>query len=176
MWSSIYREKFCPFSVRRDTYFKENLKLFPPLDFIAERTQHIPPLGMQYIRRYGIYSSRGRGPWNQKPYILALAPEGGTQGNGDPSASQKPPQTDLGSAESRSAWARLIAKVYETDPCRRLRLLSRQRSPGSRSPWEAELLRLDAPGFRVIRRRDSSGERRKPSAYSEPSFPSFPGL
>jgi hypothetical protein len=47
-------------------YFKENLKLFPPLDFIAERTQHIPPLGMQYIRRYGIYSSRGRGLLNQR--------------------------------------------------------------------------------------------------------------
>jgi hypothetical protein len=71
---------------------------------------------MQAIRRYGIYSSRGRGLWCQKPYLLALAPEGRSQGNGDPSASQKPPQTDLGSAESRSAWARLIAKVYETDP------------------------------------------------------------
>lgn len=35
-------------------YFKENLKLFDASDFIALPTQHLPPKGVQYIRRYGL--------------------------------------------------------------------------------------------------------------------------
>ena len=35
-------------------YFKENLHMFDALDFIAELTQHIPPKGLQLIRRYGL--------------------------------------------------------------------------------------------------------------------------
>jgi hypothetical protein len=57
-------------------YFKENLKLFSAGDFIALLTQHIPPKGVQYLRRYGLYSSRGRGTCNRKPYVIVHAPEG----------------------------------------------------------------------------------------------------
>jgi hypothetical protein len=32
-------------------YFRENLHMFDALDFIAELTQHIPPKGLQLIRR-----------------------------------------------------------------------------------------------------------------------------
>jgi len=57
-------------------YFKENLKLFDAADFIALLTQHLPPKGAQYLRRYGLYSSRSRGKWADKPHVAALAPEG----------------------------------------------------------------------------------------------------
>jgi hypothetical protein len=96
-------------------YFKENFKLFSPTDFIAELTQHVPPRGVQYIRRYGLYSSRGRGVWKTKPYLVPLAPEGGSQiDTGLPASPQ--PQPSIPTADSKSAWARLIAKIYEVDP------------------------------------------------------------
>jgi hypothetical protein len=75
---------------------------------------------VQYIRRYGIYSSRGRGLWSRKPYLITLAAEGQSQMHCDaPPAAH--PQTELSSADSISAWVRLIAKVYEVDAlsCRR---------------------------------------------------------
>ena len=39
-------------------YFKQNVHLFAALDFLAELTQHVPPKGLQLIRRYGLYASR----------------------------------------------------------------------------------------------------------------------
>lgn len=57
-------------------YFKENFKTFDALDFIALVTAHIPPKHKQYIRRYGLYSSRSRGKWEEQEYIVLLAPEG----------------------------------------------------------------------------------------------------
>ena len=49
-------------------YFKENLHMFDALDFIAELTQHIPPKGLQLIRRYGLYASRTKGRWEEMPW------------------------------------------------------------------------------------------------------------
>ncbi len=40
-----------------------NKKLFDAEDFIAELTQHIPPLRMRLVRYYGLYSSRSRWKW-----------------------------------------------------------------------------------------------------------------
>lgn len=57
-------------------YFKENFKLFDAVDFIAELTAHIPPKVKQYIRRYGLYSSRTRGVWQRMEYCTRLAPQG----------------------------------------------------------------------------------------------------
>ena len=45
------------------------------MDFIALITQHIPPKGKQYIRRYGLYSSRTRGVWERSPFVVKLAPK-----------------------------------------------------------------------------------------------------
>lgn len=45
------------FHTSYNDYFKENLKLFDASDFIALLTQHLPPKGVQYLRRYGLYSS-----------------------------------------------------------------------------------------------------------------------
>ena len=42
-------------------YFKRNTQVFTVQDFIASVTQHLPRKGLQYIRRYGLYSSRSRG-------------------------------------------------------------------------------------------------------------------
>jgi len=55
-------------------YFKENFKSFDALDFIAEVTAHIPPKNKQYIRRYGLYSSRTRGIWGRFDHIMLLTP------------------------------------------------------------------------------------------------------
>ncbi len=40
---------------------KRNFQVLPPLDFIAEFTQHIPPKGSHLIRYYGFYSNKARG-------------------------------------------------------------------------------------------------------------------
>ena len=64
-------------------YFKENLKPYDTSDFIALLTQHLPPKGAQYLRRYGLYSSRSRGKWTDKPYVAALAPDGWKQKHPD---------------------------------------------------------------------------------------------
>ena len=69
------------FHTSYNEYFRENLKLFDAVDFIALLTQHIAPKGAQYLRRYGLYSSRSRGKpqpatRTDKQYVAALAPEG----------------------------------------------------------------------------------------------------
>src|SRR5438309_856410 len=40
---------------------KRNFQVLPPLDFIAEFTQHIPPKGAHLVRYYGWYSNKSRG-------------------------------------------------------------------------------------------------------------------
>jgi len=99
-------------------YFKENLKLFDASDFIALLTQHLPPKGAQYLRRYGPYSSRSRGKWADKPHVAALAPDGWKQKRPDSQDSHESQNiydadAPVCPAERRAAWARLIAKVYE---------------------------------------------------------------
>jgi len=56
-------------------YFKENFKSLDVLDFIALVTAHIPPKHKQYIRRYGLYSSRSRGKWREHEHLCRLAPD-----------------------------------------------------------------------------------------------------
>ena len=109
------------FHTSYNEYFRENLKLFDAVDFIALLTQHIAPKGAQYLRRYRLYSSRSRGKWTDKQYVAALAPEGWKQKHIDSQDSyaakeNNDPDPSVCSAERRAAWARLIAKVYEVDP------------------------------------------------------------
>ena len=62
---------------------------FDGCDFLAELTQvawpsnnpkdcdqgqHIPPKGVQYLRRYGLYASRTRGKGAEQPEIVKYAP------------------------------------------------------------------------------------------------------
>lgn len=109
-----------------NNYFKRNMQVFTVHDFIASVTQHIPARGLQYIRRYGLYSSRGRGKWVDKPYVVRLAPAGWKDKHSVSDQTENLPgeqeaDIDVASAESRASWARLIRKIYEVDPlvCKR---------------------------------------------------------
>ena len=89
-------------------------------DFIALVTSHIPPKHKQLIRRYGLYSSRSRGKWEEQEHIVRLAPVGWKEKKELEAVSE---EVSLENTESsaitkkqRSTWARLIKKVYGTDP------------------------------------------------------------
>lgn len=101
-------------------YFKENFKSFDALDFIAEVTAHIPPKSKQYIRRYGLYSSRTRGIWERFDYIMKLAPSGWKEKHSQDNNPDTPlPDLNDSSPDDKkrkSAWARLVQKVYSADP------------------------------------------------------------
>ena len=124
---SLEKIKYEPFSgkvlfktPKYNDYFKENFRIFKALDFIAEVTAHIPPKNKQYIRRYGLYSSRTRGIWERSSFIVKLAPvlwkdkhAKTTQADGPvPETCENP----VSNKEQNSTWARLIKKVYGTDP------------------------------------------------------------
>lgn len=105
----------------KDDYFKENFRIFKALDFIAEVTAHIPPKNKQYIRRYGLYSSRTRGIWERSSFIVKLAPSVWKERHGKTTheAKETVPETHespVNNKEQNSTWVRLIKKVYGTDP------------------------------------------------------------
>jgi len=103
-------------------YFRTNAKLFSASDFLAELLQHLPEPRTRLIRAYGLYSSRARGTWLRMPYLVRLAPEGWKQDHSPPPSAcvgapgEPQPDCSVSAMECRSAWARLIAKVYEVDP------------------------------------------------------------
>ena len=72
-----------------------------PLEWIHRITSHIPDSGRHCQRFYGAYSNRGR---------IRLHPADGE-------SAALPAQDDSDcSREARSTWARLIKKIFETDP------------------------------------------------------------
>jgi hypothetical protein len=78
---------------------KRNFQILPPLDFLAEFTQHIPPKGSHLIRYYGWYSNKSRGMRKKA--------------EAEASAASSSEETALtGSSQS---WAMLIKRVYEVD-------------------------------------------------------------
>jgi hypothetical protein len=98
-------------------HFQGENRYFSGLDFIARLTLHIPPKGKHLVRRYGIYSSRGRGTWKRRPSLASSAAEGWygrdtvtgiTQGKAGE-------EVTVPERDRRKAWARLLAKVYEID-------------------------------------------------------------
>jgi transposase len=104
-------------------YFKENLHMFDALDFIAELTQHIPPKGLQLIRRYGLYASRTKGRWENMPWVSERAPEGwknshpnAVTSEGQKCTSFSEDEVEVDILAYKRAWARLLSKVYEIDP------------------------------------------------------------
>jgi len=115
--SVLYRSEYNP-------YFKTNARLFPALEFLVQLLQHLPDPRTHLVRRYGLYSSRSRGTWSRKPWLVRLAPEGWLEQH-----PQQPPlsvqaalrdnvEPSASTRASRSAWARLLAKVYEVDALR----------------------------------------------------------
>jgi hypothetical protein len=67
--SVLYRSEYNP-------YFKTNARLFPALEFLVQLLQHLPEPRSHLVRRYGLYSSRSRGTWIEKPWLVRLAPGG----------------------------------------------------------------------------------------------------
>ena len=63
--------------------------MFDGPDFLAELTQHIPPRSVQYIRRYGLYTSRTRGKWTEHPEIIKHAPSGWKAAQQESSGNEK---------------------------------------------------------------------------------------
>ena len=122
---SLKKLRYEPFKARvlfhtqYNQYFGENVHMFEGCDFLAELTQHIPPKGIQYIRRYGLYASRTRGKWPEHPEVVRYAPEGWkTAQQTLPFEDELPEEAecDISEKASRKTWARLLAKVYEIDP------------------------------------------------------------
>ena len=115
--SVLYRSEYNP-------YFKTNVKLFPSVVFLVQVLQHLPEARARLVRRYGLYSSRSRGTWSRKTYLVRLAPEGWIrQHEQQPPlcldrAPEGSPEQSVSAAESRSAWARLLARVYEVEALR----------------------------------------------------------
>jgi hypothetical protein len=99
-------------------YFKQNTSLWSAPDFIAHLTQFIPPWGVRYIHYYGLYSSRCKAQWQRWPHVARVAPNGWRLSHAEPMSPQAEATepTTVSHAACRSAWARLIAKVYEIDP------------------------------------------------------------
>jgi hypothetical protein len=115
------------FHTHYNEYFKENVHMFNACDFLAELTQHIPPKGLQLIRRYGLYSSRIKGAWEFMPHVAERAPAGwrsrheSQTGTSNPEDFETFENTDFSDDSPdtqayRKAWARLLSKVYEIDP------------------------------------------------------------
>ena len=101
---------------------KRNFQVLPPLDFLAEFTQHIPPKGAHLIRYYGWYSNKARG-LRRKVTEAAEPPTGnlpspvvgrGARGAGIGGAGIN----DRSAVPNRASrtWAMLIKRVYEVDP------------------------------------------------------------
>ena len=114
--SVLYRSEYNP-------YFKTNQKLVPAIEFVVDLLQHLPDSGDHLIpwaaagrspagaRRYGLYSSRSRGTWSRKPYLVRLAPEGWKEQQAlqsEPHLGQsheQQPHLSVSEKETRSAWA-----------------------------------------------------------------------
>jgi hypothetical protein len=111
--SVLYRSEYNPF-------FRTNQRLFPAVEFLVQLLQHLPDSRLKLIRRYGLYSSRSRGTWARKPYLVRLAPQGWRRDHEQASSVRLgdhvgQPEDSTSARESRAAWARLLAKVYEVD-------------------------------------------------------------
>ena len=65
-----------PFHTTYSDYFRENLHMFDALDFIAGLTQHIPPKGLQLIRRYDLVRFPYKGAVGGYAMVSERAPEG----------------------------------------------------------------------------------------------------
>jgi Putative transposase len=99
-------------------YLKQNTTLWDATDFIAALTQLVPPWGVRSIHYYGLYSSRCKAGWQLLPHVAHLAPEAWKDSHTREVPSEPTPKQSLTVRQRacRSAWARLIAKVYELDP------------------------------------------------------------
>ena len=116
---------------------KRNFQILPPLDFLAEFTQHIPPKGSHLIRYYGWYSNKSRG----------------VRKKAQAAVSDEPSSEEPTTSRSRQAWAMLIKRVYEVDPLCCVRV---------RRPDEGGVVHRTSPGGRDRRDPQRAPERSRP--------------
>jgi hypothetical protein len=98
-------------------FFKGRIRRYSSLDFIAQVTLHVPPRGKHLVRRYGLYSSRGRGTWQEHPALRARAPASwyGRTASAEPALPGAANDHEVDALSRRRAWARLLAKVHAID-------------------------------------------------------------
>jgi ribosomal protein S27E len=87
---------------------KRNFQVLPPLEFLAEFTQHIPAKGAHLIRYYGWYSNKARGMRRKAAEAAAAARPAGPSSR---AAAAVPAP-----GRCSQTWAMLIKRVYEIDP------------------------------------------------------------
>ncbi len=84
---------------------------------MAALEQHIPQARVHLVRYYGLYSSCTKGVWKTASYIVRLAPKGWIRKQEEQDTVKKDVDIEVESQDvkgsaKRSAWARLINKVY----------------------------------------------------------------
>jgi hypothetical protein len=104
----IYRTKY-------NQCFGENIKLLTAVEFIALLKAHIPDKHKHLIRYYGIYSSRSKGKARADGSLDTFGFGMGKKDEPAPGSPDSPAET-ITRRQARSAWARMIQKVYEVDP------------------------------------------------------------
>jgi hypothetical protein len=108
------------------------------------RIQCSNPQGVRLIRYFGLYYSRCRRcscppkgwRWPDWEHILRHAPRGYKEAHGvmDSESSPQPSSPSVPESSCRSAWTRLISKVYEIDPLGGSSARSALREPFDLSP------------------------------------------
>jgi hypothetical protein len=96
-------------------YLEGSICHYSSLNFTAQETLHIPPRGEHLLRRFGLYSSRGRGTWKDHPALRSRAPASwyGRTTSATPVLPDAAKDRDVDALSRRKAWARLLAKVHE---------------------------------------------------------------
>jgi hypothetical protein len=104
----LYRSKLSPFPGR-------NFEAMDPLEGLARMSDHIPDPGPHRTLFYGEYANRVRG--ERQHYANGVRGERPSEKLGH----QKHEEEQLKKRRCSPSWARLIAKVFQTDPlvCRR---------------------------------------------------------
>jgi len=99
------------------TWFKGRQRRYSSLYFIAQVTLHLPPRGRHLVRRYGLYTSRGRGTWKDRPALRSHAPANwyGRKVADDPALPDAPKDQEVGVLSRGKSWARLLTKVHQLD-------------------------------------------------------------
>ena len=131
----------------------DSSKVWNARDFIADATMFIPPQGVRLIHYFGLYASRSRWKWPPWNHIIPHAPRGWKEAHGVTvcDSSPQPSSPSVPESSCRSAWARLIARIYEIDPfiCPRcsskMRILALITDPGEVKKILRHLVKIARP-------------------------------
>jgi hypothetical protein len=131
----------------------DTLKTWDARDFVAAATLFIPPQGVRLIRYYGLYASRSRWRRPRWAHIIRQAPTGWKEAHGvcGTDSSPQPSTATVPQSACRSAWARLIVKIYDVDPLvcahssSKMRILAVITDPGEVNKILRHLIKIGRP-------------------------------